>query len=232
MINLFNSFGPAIAISLAFIIIGSICFHEVCHVVAAHYQGDDTAIENGYLTFNPLKLMGVMSLIVFAIAGIAWGAVPVDPRRFRHKWSDVVVSLAGPAANLLLFAIFAIAAASNFQPSADTNLRIALNLNSLKDLLGDIGSQSPLTLTFMLGSAFNLALAAFNLLPVPPLDGFSLTRHFFPGVLRSMEKSEILQIIYIVIAFALFYLSSGLITVGFFCSSVLIYLLLHFSQLL
>ena len=71
MIRLINTLGPMGTLALASLVIGSICFHEICHVLTAHSQGDDTAIQQGYLTFNPLKLMGVFSLIVFFFIGIA-----------------------------------------------------------------------------------------------------------------------------------------------------------------
>ena len=196
--------GPTVAIVLAFIVIGSICFHEVCHVVAAHYQGDDTAIEQGYLTFNPLKLMGIMSLIVFFFAGIAWGAVPVDPRRFRNRWSDLVISLAGPAANLLLFVVFSVVAAI-----------VVLTSKEREDY-------HAIMMIFFFGSTMNLALAFFNLLPVPMLDGFAVVRHFVPVFMRSMEKSEFMQIGYVVIIFLLFSLSKYLFIAAAFCSGLMI----------
>lgn len=199
--------GPTIAIVLAFIVIGSICFHEVCHVVAAHYQGDDTAMEQGYLTFNPLKLMGIMSLIVFVFAGIAWGAVPVDPRRFRHRWSDLVISLAGPAANLLLFVVFSIAAAA---------VIVAGKGNE---------ENGSIIMVFFLGSTMNLALALFNLLPLPILDGFAVVRHFVPGLMRSMEKSEFMQIVYVAMIFGLFSLSPFLFKAAAYGSGTVIGLL-------
>lgn len=187
MIFWFNDFGPALALALGFLIIASICFHETCHVLAAHWQGDDTAIEHGYLSFNPLKLMGPFSLIVFFLAGIAWGAVPVDPRRFKRRWSDLVVSLAGPAANFFLGTCFSLAyAVMNRSSGAETQ---------------------PFVMKLVLmGATLNFMLAIFNMLPIPPLDGFAVVRHFFPRVGRTLATQSWAQILLVV---AIFFLFSG-----------------------
>ena len=87
------------------IIIFSVCFHELMHAVTAKWQGDTTAADAGHITLNPLKQMGVFSIIMLLVIGIAWGSVPVNPARMRHKYSDALVSFAGPFANLILCVI-------------------------------------------------------------------------------------------------------------------------------
>ena len=67
------------------VIVFSICCHEFAHAWTALHQGDPTAAEQGHLTLNPLKQMGVFSLIMLAIMGIAWGAVTVNPSRMKHS---------------------------------------------------------------------------------------------------------------------------------------------------
>ena len=84
-------------------VIPSICLHEYFHAQVALWCGDDTAARNGHLTLNPLKQMGWISLIMFFFIGIAWGQVPVDPRRLTRK-QDALVSFAGPFMNLVLAA--------------------------------------------------------------------------------------------------------------------------------
>lgn len=201
MIFWFNDFGPALALALGFLIIASICFHETCHVLAAHWQGDDTAIEHGYLSFNPLKLMGPFSLIVFFLAGIAWGAVPVDPRRFKRSWSDLVVSLAGPAANFFLGTCFSLVYAVMHRNAGTTDHTFALDL-------------------VLMGATLNFLLALFNMLPIPPLDGFAVVRHFFPSVSRALATQSWAQILLVLAIFVLFsgkvgglmYVFAGVIT--------------------
>ena len=93
------------------IVIFSICCHEYAHAQIALWQGDSTAYENGHLTLNPFKQMGVISIITLLIIGISWGAVPVNPNRMKHKYSEALVAFAGPFTNLFLFFIFSIVSA-------------------------------------------------------------------------------------------------------------------------
>ena len=90
------------------VVIFSICCHEFMHAWAALKQGDPTAADEGHLTLNPMKQMGPFSLVMLAVCGIAWGRVPVRPWQMRHRHSDALVSLAGPATNFGLFLIFGI----------------------------------------------------------------------------------------------------------------------------
>ena len=66
-------------------VIFSICLHELGHGVAAIWEGDDTPIRTGHMTWNPLVHMGGMSLLIFALVGFAWGLMPVNPGNFRHR---------------------------------------------------------------------------------------------------------------------------------------------------
>src|SRR5262249_34345086 len=86
-----------------FWMIVSITLHELSHGWVATWQGDDTPRLSGHLTINPVVHMGWMSLVFFALTGMAWGQMPVNPNRFRWgKRGDFLVSLAGPAMNLVL----------------------------------------------------------------------------------------------------------------------------------
>ena len=99
--NLFRD--PQFFFTWLVFIVFSICCHEFMHAYVALKQGDSTAADMGHLTLNPLKQMGLFSLIMLAVAGIAWGAVPVRPYLMRHRHSDALVAFAGPATNLGLF---------------------------------------------------------------------------------------------------------------------------------
>ena len=103
---------------IALIVVFSICLHEYCHARCALLMGDPTAADRGHLTLNPFRQMGLFSLVMFLVAGIAWGMVPVDPEkaRSRYPWGPAAIALAGPAANFalalagwLLFGFFGIA---------------------------------------------------------------------------------------------------------------------------
>jgi Zn-dependent protease len=107
------------------------------------------------MTWNPLVHMGPWSLLMFALVGVAWGLMPTDPSRYRsRRRGRFYVAGAGPAMNLLLAFITLTAAAFWTEYGA---AREPLHTNIAEFLLT--------------GGWLNLALAIFNLLPVPPLDG-------------------------------------------------------------
>ena len=142
-------------VSWIFWVISSIVLHELAHGWAALWQGDDTPRRLGRITANPLVHMGGMSLLIFALIGLAWGVMPVNPERFRNRrYGDVLVSLAGPAMNILL-ALAALTGMSlwlRFGPTAQP-----LHEN--------------VTTFLWTGGWLNIVLALLNLLPIPPLDG-------------------------------------------------------------
>ncbi|MCK5845103.1 MAG: site-2 protease family protein, partial [Victivallales bacterium] len=92
------------AIMQLLIIVFSICCHEYMHARTALWQGDDTAARTGHLTLNPLKQMGLISIFMLFMFGIAFGQVPVNPNKMRKPWGEALVSFAGPFANIALFA--------------------------------------------------------------------------------------------------------------------------------
>ena len=149
--------------------------HEYAHGYAALKQGDATAYALGRLTWNPLPHIDlfmtiVLPLLTWFTTGIAFGGakpVPVDPSNYRnYKRGDIIVSLAG----------------------VTTNFIIALCCVPLIILLGYIGRIAPvlsntaaILQTMMLyGVLINLALAAFNLIPIPPLDGSHVFKYMLP----------------------------------------------------
>jgi Zn-dependent protease len=149
--------------------------HEYAHGYAAMKQGDMTAYQLGRLTFNPLKHIDPFMTIILPVvlmllnAPIFGGAkpVPVNPRNYRnYKRGDIIVSLAGVA----------------------TNVAIAILSVPVIVLLGWIGSQAPglvrplgvLQHMLTVGVFINLLLAAFNLLPIPPLDGSHVFKYMLP----------------------------------------------------
>jgi Zn-dependent protease len=147
-----------------FLVIFSVCCHEYAHAQIALWEGDSTAADNGYLTINPFKQMGLTSLIALLLIGITWGAVPVNPSRMRHRYSDALVAVAGPLMNLLLFLVFSIGASIVYLKTA-----------------GFAASNTAFNL-FFTGGVLNMVLLIFNLLPVPPLDGWSIFTFLFPHI--------------------------------------------------
>ena len=151
------------------VVVFAICCHEYMHARVALWQGDSTAADQGHLTLNPLRQMGLISLVMLAFIGIAWGQVPVNSQRMRHKYSDALVSFAGPATNLVLAVIFCfvvsliviIAGKQNF---GDAGMEISNNAGDL----------------FYLGAILNFVLFIFNMLPAPGFDGWHILSSFFP----------------------------------------------------
>ena len=154
--------------------------HEYAHGYAAMRQGDPTAHDLGRLTWNPAKhidpyMTVLLPLMLWFSSGgrfIFGGAkpVPVDPRNYRHyRRGDIIVSLAGIATNLVLAAIC-------------TLLVVPLGMLGRGDTVAT-PSFAILQEMMLAGVVFNLMLAFFNLLPIPPLDGSHVAKHLLPPAL-------------------------------------------------
>jgi Zn-dependent protease len=153
------------------ILLFSVVVHEYAHGYVAYRWGDPTAAVMGRLTLNPVPHIDpIGSLIVPALmvatGGFIFGwakPVPVNPDNYRDKkLGDITVSLAGPASNVLLALLF-------------TALWILL-----RRLLGADPLVGTLDAIFATAVQLNLILAAFNLLPIPPLDGSHVLANFLP----------------------------------------------------
>ncbi len=146
----------------------SITVHEFAHAVIAKRMGDDTAQKMGRLTLNPFKHADIIGTLIMPIASFASGfaligwakPVPIDRRKFKNQMrDDALVSFAGPASNFLLAIIFFIFFFLTYQGSASDYI---INL-------------------LWYGVFFNIFLFAFNLLPIPPLDGSHILFDIFPN---------------------------------------------------
>jgi Zn-dependent protease len=160
---------------LAPILLFSIIAHEIAHGYAALSQGDRTAYQRGRLTWNPIKhidpfMSVILPLILWvAHAPVLAGAkpVPVDPRNYRnYRRGDIIVSLAGVAANIVIAIACAVV---TFACGA-----IGEATPSLEQVCGIVQAMA------LLGVELNLILAAFNLFPIPPLDGSHVLKYLLP----------------------------------------------------
>ena len=154
---------PRLFFSWVIVVCFSICVHEWAHADMALRCGDDTATRAGHLSLNPMVQMGIGSLVMLAMFGIAWGAVPVDVSRLRRRTDGALVSFAGPAANLVLALAFSL-------------LFVGLAMTPL--------STHPLENILRLGCMANGVLFLFNMLPVPMFDGWSVFSLWFPAMRR------------------------------------------------
>lgn len=157
--------GPIYLAAWCIWMILSITLHELAHGWAAIRRGDPTPIETGHMTFNPVVHMGVNSLLIFALCGIAWGAMPINPYRLRGKYGHAYVAFAGPLMNFGLATLCVILAAllgglakAGITPRADVADQIVM--------------------FFWVGSSLNIALGLFNLLPIMPMDGGRILANF------------------------------------------------------
>lgn len=155
-------------------LVAAIILHEISHGVVALWLGDDTARRAGRLTLNPIPHIDPFGSIILpalgALAGIpvvGWAKpVPINPSRLRNGRRDMVlVSLAGPATNLLLMLGSAFVARGLYHPTFGTFTF----------------AQLPLAVQIALSFAIvNLFLGLFNLVPIPPLDGAALLERVLP----------------------------------------------------
>ncbi|MEX2218011.1 MAG: site-2 protease family protein [Phycisphaerales bacterium] len=172
---------PAMLISWIVWIIGSVCLHELGHGWAAIRCGDRTPIELGHMTWNPLVHMGPISLGVFALTGITWGLMPVNPARFRGPYDFAKVALAGPVMNLSL-AITALLLSGCWIGMAGGYWFNGVSVSAT--LYGNVQT------FFWVGVAVNLFGAAFNLLPIPPLDGSTIARTLSPAYRELVSREQ------------------------------------------
>jgi Zn-dependent protease len=150
--------------------------HECAHAWAAYKLGDSTAKNFGRMTINPLKHLDPLGVLCMIVAGFGWARpVPVNSRNLRNPKRDMVlISLAGPASNIILAFIGLLI------------LRIlqVLVLPALSTAaIGTFGVDAiAMLLQFlMLFCMLNAGLAIFNLLPIPPLDGSHLLALILPS---------------------------------------------------
>jgi len=148
---------PMIFLASAAAIIIAITVHEFSHAAAAYSLGDSTAKDEGRLTLNPLAHLDLWGTLLLFLAGFGWGKpVPFNPYNLRNqKYGAALISLAGPASNLVMVIVF------------------SLVLKFIYPLLG-LGAGNGLFQFFYFLIVINAILMAFNLLPVPPLDGSKL----------------------------------------------------------
>jgi Zn-dependent protease len=167
-------------LSIMFIgaLIPSVILHEVSHGAVAQVFGDDTAKRAGRLTLNPIKHIDPFGTIILpvllALSGhgvIGWAKpVPVNVSQLRDaRNTGVLVSLVGPAVNIALAIILGIAYRLLSTPYERLGLKYQV-------LLG------PTWLEFIfVAGLVNIYLAAFNLIPLPPLDGSAVVERLLPA---------------------------------------------------
>lgn len=169
----------------------AITFHEFAHAFAADKLGDDTPRRQGRLTLNPLAHLDPVGSVMLIFAGFGWGKpVEINPSNFKRTISmskgEAIVSIAGPAMNLILAVIF-------------TFLYFAIFKFATAFCLTQVGF---VIVTLIRMTIFiNIGLGVFNLIPLPPLDGSKVLKHFLPSRVKEwFEKySQLFYIIFVIL---------------------------------
>lgn len=158
------------------ILLFSMVAHEYAHGYAAYRQGDDTALKLGRLTWNPIRHIDPFMTVILPIflvishAPFIFGGakpVPVNPGNFRHLMrGDIIVSMAGIVVNLVIAALL---------------VPVIIGLGLLGRALPALNDTCSLVqVMFTFGVIINVALAGFNLIPIPPLDGSHVMKYLLP----------------------------------------------------
>ena len=187
-----------IVLAFALSIMIALVLHEVAHAWVAFKQGDPSAKMAGRISLNPARHIEPLGLLCFCIAGIGWAKpVPVNPFNYRNfKRGNFFVSISGVTINLILGFIFSF------------GLFLLIKLGSITSTGGGwIIGNAPIWefgLFFFLffATVINIALMVFNLLPVPPLDGYNMLVSFTKpnnSFMRFMRENAMIVLIVIII---------------------------------
>lgn len=180
----------ATVITFLVVIVGwifSLCLHEFSHALVAYYGGDTSVRDKGYLTFNPLKythpVYSILLPMIFLLLGgigLPGGAVYIETWRLRSKRWESAVSLAGPAANLVLAVVLAIIL--HFAPTPAGGVWPGLAFLGLLQIMAMV----------------------LNLVPVPPFDGYRVVAPFLnPEVRGRIDQAS--NLIMLAVFFLLWY---------------------------
>ena len=193
----------------------AISVHESAHAWTASRCGDPTARMLGRVSLNPIRhidLFGTIILpLVAAISGIpllGWAKpTPVDPRNFRNPMlDDILTSVAGPVSNFIV-ATGALLLLGGISLSSASGHSLIMGLSGGFDGGASDSALTPVAMLLYALMIINIVLAVFNLIPVPPLDGSHVLRHFLSEPVRMVyDRTGFFALL------ALVYLGGGLLS--------------------
>ena len=163
---------PEILLYIIPVILMSLTFHEFSHGYISYRLGDPTAANEGRLSLNPIRHLDPIGTLMFLFSRFGWAKpVPINPMYYKDKKKGtMLVSLAGPLSNILLAFIFSI-------PMYYIGMTKGLIVGNIYRGF-DIG-----VIMYNFSYLFymvNIGLAAFNLIPIPPLDGSKILQGLLP----------------------------------------------------
>lgn len=159
----------------------AITFHEFAHAIVAYKLGDDTPRMEGRLSLNPLSHIDPIGFIMLLFAGFGWGKpVHVNPRNYNRditiEKADAIVSIAGPAINLILAFIFTLIYFAIYKFAGAIIYTSTIGYIVMQMIMGII--------------TINIGLGIFNLIPLPPLDGSKVIKPFLSYNLKTWFENR------------------------------------------
>lgn len=179
------------------VILLSLTVHEYFHGWTANKLGDPTAKMQGRLTLNPIAHLDILGTILMFVVGFGWAKpVPIDPRNFKDPKKDtILVAIAGPLSNLAMALVAG----------------LALRYMIPKMVSGEISSEGVypvVAIILILTLFYGIALAVFNMIPIPPLDGSRVLYGILPNrYAYAYSRFEPYGVIFL---FALFIFGGGI----------------------
>ncbi|GJQ30344.1 MAG: peptidase M50 [Phycisphaerae bacterium] len=195
--------GPAALFTWVFWALFSVTLHELGHGWAAIREGDRTPVLSGHMTWNPLVHIGRMGAFMFLIIGLPFGAMPVTPSNFQRRYSDTFVAFAGPAMNFTLTIV--------------CTLALTLWLNPRLGVTDPIHGH--VTHFFWWGAVLNLVLGVFNLIPIPPMDGYRIVADLQPRYAR-LWQTEAAAVVGMIL-FVILFLRAGSVLFSFAAETII-----------
>lgn len=148
-------------------VVVGLSFHEFAHGWMAYKLGDPTPKMQGRVTVNPMAHIDPLGFIALLFAGFGWGVpVQINPDNFKNRRRDeLLVALAGVVMNLIMAVLFAVV------------MKLLVTFGGSGFMFSTLGNVIWKILSYVV--QINLVLMVFNLIPVPPLDGFTVITELF-----------------------------------------------------
>jgi Zn-dependent protease len=198
-----------------FVLLYSLTIHEACHAWMADRKGDYTARYLGRVAFNPIAHIDPIGTVLFPllmyiyhIPLIGWAKpVPVNPVHLRNPRKDhIFISFAGPASNLItgLAAFIILILLKTVMPQTGGLIGTTARFMSISSQHSFL---APIVAILFYTMVTNIALAIFNLIPIPPLDGHWILFGLLPShAAEALERLRSYGFIFTILIFALMYL--------------------------
>jgi Zn-dependent protease len=193
----------------------AISVHESAHAWTASRCGDPTARMLGRVSLNPIRHIDLFGTIILPLVAaishiplLGWAKpTPVDPRNFRHPMlDDILTSVAGPVSNFIV-ATGALLLLGGISLSSAAGHTVVTGLTGSFGGIASDSALTPIAMLLYVLMIINIVLAVFNLIPVPPLDGSHVLRHFLSDPVRAVyDRIGFFALL------ALVYLAPGLIS--------------------